>query len=127
MADGYCERPDRIDPEFLVGLFGNYEIVGREPDSGITYSGELEIQNSKNGYALKRIVSGETAIGKAWVEFCSPDKFPVLKFKYEKMKQPLEGSCFLRMDGDNYYLISCRTEYGKSKRGGLESMFQRQN
>ena len=127
-AREYCERPEKIDPELPAGLSGTYEIIGRLPNSDITYAGRVEIKEDETAYTLKRTVGGVTTIGDAWIEFCSPDKYMVLNFKYSKTPKPILGSCFLRTNGNNYYIISCYTRFigTELKQRGLESMFQLQ-
>lgn len=128
VADEYCKRPEKIDPEFPAGLVGNYEIIGRWPDSDTTYSGHLEIKDGGTSYSLKRTVGGNTIKGEAWIEFCSPDKFMVFKFKYTNAPKAFAGTCYFRGNSDNYYLISCYTRLDKTKykNHGLEAMFQLQ-
>jgi hypothetical protein len=127
-ADGLCKRQDKIDPEYPAGLAGKYEIIGRLPDSNTTYTGLLEIINSKSIYLLKRSVEGVTTTGKAWIEICGPDEIMFLRFNFHKQKDALDGSCLFRYNADNYFLISCYTSFvGKNyKKIGLESMFQLQ-
>jgi hypothetical protein len=124
-ADELCTR-QKLDPELPAGLDGKYEIIGRMPDSDVTYSGTLEVGIGKTAYTLKRTVNGNIANGEAWFETCGLDEIQVLSFKYTQGKKPMEGFCFINRNGDNYMLMSCYTNYVgvESKRSGLESMFQ---
>lgn len=124
-ADEICKR-EKVDPEYPAGLAGKYEIIGRMPDSDVTYGGTLEIKTGKTAYTLRRTVGGSTAIGEAWFESCGPDEIQVFSFKYTQGKRPLEGYCFIRTDGDNNWLLSCHTNFVgvPYERNGLESMFQ---
>ncbi|HSC74684.1 MAG TPA: hypothetical protein VLB90_00420 [Pseudomonadales bacterium] len=117
--ESFCNRQP-FDSEFLAGLSGNYEIVGRESDSGKAYVGVLKIAETKNSYVLVRTVGTDTVKGEAWVELCSPDKFVVLRAHYETKPKPIELSCYLRTDGDNYNRASCTTFEGS----GLEAWYQ---
>lgn len=128
VADDYCHRPDKIDPEYPAGIVGNYEIIGRVPDGRQVYSGKVQILTGDKSYTIKRTVAGKTMTGKAWIEFCSPDRYAVLRFNYDTEKKAFMGICYFRTNGDNYYLISCYTGYSqKSRPSGLESMFELQD
>jgi hypothetical protein len=115
----YCKRVP-FDEQVPAGLVGKYAVVGREADTGKTYSGVLEIAVVKGTYALTRTVHGQKLKGEAWVESCSPDKFRVLRATYESKPKAIELSCYLRFDGDNYTRASCTTFDG----GGLEAWYQ---
>ena len=124
-AGGYCELPQVFDPDGLPGLLGEYELIGRAPGSAVAYAGRLRIAPGDQGYRLQRSLGGEPAEGTAWVEYCSPDRYPVLMFSLATPRGPLLGRCFLRTNGDNYYLLSCYTRHpdgGDAE--GLEAMFQ---
>ena len=115
----YCKRVP-FDEQVPAGLVGKYAVVGREADTGKTYSGVLEIAVVKGTYALTRTVHGQKLKGEAWVESCSPDKFRILRATYESKPKAIELSCYLRFDGDNYTRASCTTFDG----GGLEAWYQ---
>ena len=124
-AGGLCERPQNFDPDGLPGLVGEYELIGRAPDSATPYRGRLHIGTGDRSYTLRRILGAERAAGSAWIEYCSPDRYQVLMFSLAAPREPLLGRCFPRTDGDNYYLLSCYTRYpdgGDAE--GLEAMFQ---
>lgn len=127
MADEYCQRPDKIDPEYPAGIDGRYEIIGRLPESDVAYTGQLQIANGTKAYSLRRTVAGKTITGEGWIEFCSADRYMVFKFRYNSGTKPFVGICYPRSNGDNYYIISCYTSDGTAfTHHGLESMFQLQ-
>lgn len=115
----YCKRLP-FDEEVPPGLIGKYELLGKEAGTGLTYSGALEIAVVNGTYALTRTVKGQTLKGEAWAESCSPDKFQVLRARYDSKPKPFELSCYLRFDGDNFTRASCTTFEG----GGLEAWYQ---
>jgi hypothetical protein len=102
------------------GLIGKYEIVGKDSETGRTYSGALEIAVVNGTFALTRTVQGRTLKGEAWTESCSPDKFQVLRARYESKPKAIDLSCYLRFDGDNFTRASCTTFDGR----GLEAWYQ---
>jgi hypothetical protein len=116
----YCRRMS-FDSEVPAGLIGKYEILGKEPETGQTYYGWLDISMVNESYVLRRQVKGQILIGAAWLESCSPDKFMVLKVRYDSKPKGQELSCYLRFDGDNYTRSSCTTSEGS----GLEAWYQR--
>lgn len=124
-ADEVSCQPQKYDPEFPAALLGKYEIIGRMPDSGVTYGGTLEIKGGKKAYALKRTVNGNTMAGEAWIETCGSNDFRMLSFRYTEGKRPLEGYCFMQSNLENEMLLSCYTNFAgkKNERPGLESMF----
>ena len=118
-AEPYCKRLP-FDEEVPPGLIGKYEILGKDAESGKTYSGALEIVVAKGTYVLTRTVQGQTLKGEAWAEICSPDKFQVLRARYESKPKPIDLSCYLRFDGDNFTRASCTSFDGR----GLEAWYQ---
>ncbi len=124
-AGGLCERPEAFDPDGLPGLVGDYELIGRAPGSAVAYAGRSRLAPGDQGYRLQRSLGGEAAEGAAWVEYCSPDRYPVLMFSLATPRGSLQGRCFLRTNGDNYFLLSCYTRYPNGGDAeGLEAMFQ---
>lgn len=118
-SEPYC-KPLPFDEEVPPGLIGKYEIVGKDEATGRTYSGALAIAVVNGAYALTRTVKGRTLKGKAWVESCSPDKFQILRVRYDSKPKPIDFLCHLRFDGDNFIRTSCTTFDGR----GLEAWYQ---
>lgn len=118
-AEPYCKRLP-FDAETPPGLTGEYEIVGKDAPTGRAYAGTLQIALHEHVYVLTRTVQGQSLRGEAWAESCSPDKFLRLVARYEATPKPIELSCYLRFDGDNYTRASCTSADGR----GLEAWFQ---
>jgi len=123
LAAGFCERMP-LDPEVPAGLDGSYEIVGKDPSTGVAYAGTLVLGIGKNRYAITRTIANTTVNGDAWMESCGMDKIKALVVRYYT-KPVTEMSCTLDADGDNYYRATCRTHQAGQKRIGLEAWFQR--
>lgn len=124
-AAGYCTREPAIDPELPAGLVGSYELIGKDPASGGTYAGALDISDGKTVYVLTRIVNGNTVKGSAWIERCGPDKFPIILARYDTEPTPIELGCFFGTDGDNYFGVTCKSGMvGREGTPGLEAWFQ---
>lgn len=129
-AAAYCTRLSPSDPAAPPGLAGHYQLVGKEPVTGQPYGGQLEVTPQGDGYRLRRQVNGQSVNGTAWMESCGTDRIKILRIRYATRPQPLEQACFARMDGDNYYQITCRNDYaapgnaGATGPRGLEALFQ---
>lgn len=115
----FCKRLP-FDGETPPGIEGNYELIGKDPETGSAYTGVLKISAGTETFVLSRTVNGKTVAGQAWAEVCSPDKFQVLTVRYEGKDGPLNLSCYLDYDGDNFTRASCTT----FEDGGLEAWYQ---
>lgn len=124
----FCERQPEIDPEFPVGLVGDYEVIGKAPGSDETYSGTvtIAIEDGASSYRLTRTVKGEKIFGEAWIGLCAgQDKVPVLMFEYSDVSPVIRGMCYTRWNLDNYHLISCYVRAASEAwhNNGYEAMF----
>jgi len=122
----FCERVPVIDLELPAGLIGTYRIIGIEPNNGTQYSGSVFVGVEKSYYILERKVGSTKVMGRAWIEKCGPDKITQLMIIYDTQPLKTEGLCNLGMDGDNYYIITCKTLMARvvPKLSGLEAWFQ---
>lgn len=116
-----CERIP-LGPEAPPGIDGHYQIVGKEPITGRPYSGALDVSEGRDTYLLVRTIKTKRLLGQAWMETCGADKIQVLVLEYRTEQQPILGHCWPRMDGDNYWHVTCRTSVRSS--AGLEAWFQ---
>ena len=123
IASGVCERVP-LDPELPAGIGGSYEIIGKDPATGNTYTGTLVLGYDKSSYRLIRTTQGNAANGDAWIESCGMDKIKMLVARYYT-KPVTEVTCALDADGGNYYRTTCRTRQGGRQWRGLEAWFQR--
>jgi len=124
----FCERQPEIDPEFPVGLVGDYEVIGKIPGSDETYSGTvtIAIEDGASSYRLTKTVNGNEFFGEAWISLCAgQDKVPVLMFEYSDASPATRGMCYTRWNLDNYHLISCyvRAASEAGNKNGYEAMF----
>ncbi len=118
-AEPYCTRL-AFDPDEPPGLTGHYAVIGRHATTHRPYTGTLAIETGTDTFVLVRTIGGRRVEGEAWLERCSPDRFPVLRVRYATTPTPEGMSCFLRFDGDNETRASCTTFDG----GGLEAWYQ---
>ena len=116
----YCERL-AFDGSTLNGLGGQYDIVGQHPLGGRPYNGALRLEMGENAYIVTRTIGRRKLQGTAWLEVCGPDKYQLLRVRWNASPQSIEYVCFLRGDGDNDIRATCNTVHGR----GLEAWFQR--
>ncbi len=122
IASGFCQKK-QFEPDFPAGLEGRYEVIGKDPTTGVAYSGYLAIAAGKTSYGIGRVINGKVSQGHAWIESCGPDKIAFLVAEYAT-EPAMKASCRLGADGDNYYRTTCRTDSGANLWRGLESWFQ---
>ncbi len=106
-------------------LAGKYEIIGRQPDSNVTYTGSGVLNANKHGLEVLRTLNGKTLKGTGRIEFATPDKIKVLRIRFEDGSQKYEGTFMIGSDLDNYArLTGCLyLQTGKTQRLGLEAWF----
>ena len=122
-ADSDKEIPP---PDYFVG---RYEVVGRKPDSKITYSGMIELRQ-KNGedFVLIRRIDGHEIKGTATLDHADPpaDHPAVLRIHFSENGREYEGIFLWRSDLDNFPRLTGLISEGgklKSKSVGLEAWF----
>jgi hypothetical protein len=118
-------EPARLYPvEFIAG---SYEIVGRRPDSAVTYAGRMEIV-IEEGAALLSITRtiGETVSGGTGsLEKTSADGVEVLRIHFEENGITYEATYLLGGDLDNYARLSgyVYKKAGGTQVPGIEALF----
>lgn len=123
IASDFCTKIP-FDPELPAGLNGRYEVIGRDPITRAAYSGHLTVTLEKDSYGVARVVNGKTVKGQAWIVMCGfVEKIMYLRVEYDTAPSTL-AACLFRMDGDNYYRVTCKIDDGKNSWRGLEAWFQ---
>ena len=106
-------------------VVGDYIIVGRDPDDGLSYSGTAHIELSEGGLLLKRRRGTHevTAIGRFEVP-SHPSEGRVLRFRWYD-PEPVLMTCLVSADLDNYARLTCYWVHEGSQipAPGLEAMF----
>lgn len=115
-----AEPPGMAQYRFLVG---NYECIGKWPDSKKTYSGRVVISELEDGVKMVRTINGKKveAVGKYGT--ATPDEIRVLRVKFIQDGVGYDETCMVGGDLDNYSRITCYVYTGNSKRVGLETLF----
>ncbi len=106
--------------DFLVG---NYECVGRWPDSSQTYSGRVEISKAAQGITIIRTIDGRRIEASGKFGTATLDKAQVLRVTFVRDGEDFEQTCLVNGDLDNYARVTCYSYTSKTKKVGLEAWF----
>jgi hypothetical protein len=107
-------------------LVGDYLLVGKKPDSEVTYSGRVVLKQRGDKFDVTRTIYGQTVHGTAFFETATPDKIPVLRMRFLFEGEAYEATYLWQGDLDNYarltgYVYS--STKNKTKLPGLEVLF----
>jgi hypothetical protein len=120
-----AKEPDR---EFLVDfLKGDYVVIGKKPDSDVTYHGRVTLQPRDLEFDITRIIDGTTEQGTARFETTGkPDETPVLRMRFKQDGKSYEATHMWKSDLDNYGRLTGYVYLplpGATKFPGLEALF----
>lgn len=120
-----CAEP--ADEEFLRGFMaGEYDVIGRKPDSATTYSGRLTLRAEGNVLQATRIIEGKTT--KATIRLdtvAGADRISVVRMSFALDGVEYEATYRWQSDPDNYPRftgIIYRVDH-QTKSPGLEAFF----
>jgi hypothetical protein len=108
---------------------GQYEMIGRRPDSYSTYSGTIKIEERSPGqFSIVRKIDGRTTTGTAFLDHADPpaESPSVLRIRFDENGKEFEGTFLWRSDLDNYPRLTgfiYRRGGAKTKSAGLEAWF----
>ena len=114
------------DMDFLYGyLQGTYILIGKAPDSNVTYYGTMEFINEENGLKVIRAVSGKIVTGEGKIEYATADKIQVLRVGFTENEKKYEATYLIGSDLDNYGRLTgfLYEKDGKTKLQGFEALF----
>lgn len=116
-----------FDAESTAGfLVGDYLLVGKKPDSEVTYSGRVVLKQRGDKFDVIRTINGQTVHGTASFETATPDRIPVLRMRFLFGGEAYQATYLWQGDLDNYARL---TGYvyspikNKTKLPGLEVLF----
>lgn len=118
------ENDDEIS--FLYDfLKGTYELIGRYPDSGKTYTGQIEFKISDNGLAVFRTVEGIETEGTGKIETATADSIKVLRVRFNEKGSDYEVTYLINSDLDNYARLTgyFYLRNGNTRKPGIEALF----
>lgn len=124
----YAAEPlkDKAHEDALLTFLENtYEMVGRYPDGGATYSGTVTLIRKENELAMTRDIKGKKAIGAAHLVAVTADAVTVLQAEFIEGKQKYQATYIIGSDLDNYARLSGRTNFAGrgTKKPGMEALF----
>jgi hypothetical protein len=114
------------DTDFLYGyLPGTYILIGKAPDSNVTYYGTVEFIKEESGLKVIRSISGKIVTGEGRIEYATADKTQVLRVRFIENKKQYEATYLIGSDLDNYGRLTgfLYEKEGKTKLPGLEALF----
>jgi hypothetical protein len=126
-ASGPDTASKPLDAEFLRGfLAGEYDVIGRKPDSLTTYTGRVTIREVGGTLEIIRTIDGKTERGTIQFDTTAgTDRIPVLRAHFSMDGQEYEATYLWRSDLDNYPRMTgyIYLPKNKTKSPGLEALF----
>lgn len=123
-ADGPMKDKDQED-SLLSFLEGFYEVVGKYPEGGDTYSGTMTLIRKGNELQITRNIKGKKSTGSAKIITATADNIPVLHADFMDGKQKLQATYIISTDLDNYARLTGKVYFigRETKSPGLEALF----
>ena len=114
------------DIDFLYNfLEGSYELIGRFPDSNMTYTGKVVLKKSGDYLEVIRTIKNKVIKGTGKIETATADKIKVLRIRFIDENKNYEGTYLIHSDLDNYARLTgyLYLKEGGTKEPGLEALF----
>jgi hypothetical protein len=116
---------ERLDEEFLRSyMAGEYNLIGRKPDSTLTYAGHVTIRNENGVLEVTRTIDGKS--DKCVARFdtvAGGDRIPVLKMHFQFDDKECDATYRWQSDLDNYPRFTGYVYLAGTKSPGLEALF----
>ena len=123
-ANAIAAEDEAMRGDFVIG---RYDLIGRHPDSGRSYSGQAVIDYVGRHLRLTREIAGKRTEVYGIVRRASPGEAWVLSFAWGS-KPTMEMVCLIGSDLDNYARLTCH--WGRAgnphKRPGVEAYFSQE-
>lgn len=122
-----CSVADQkpVDEESLRGyMAGEYDLIGRKPDSTATYTGHVTIRYEGGALQITRTVEGKT--DKCVAQFdtvAGADRIAVLKTHFRFEGNEYDATYLWHSDPDNYPRFTGYVYRADTKSPGLEAFF----
>jgi hypothetical protein len=113
------------EDSLLTFLEGSYDVVGKYPESGITYSGKMTLTRKDNVLEITRNIKGKKIKGSARLIAVTSDDIPVLQADLTQGKAKIQATYIISTDLDNYARLTGKVYFTgrKTKSPGLEALF----
>jgi hypothetical protein len=118
-----------LDEQFLCNyMAGEYDLIGRKPDSSATYNGHVSLRDEGGVLRVTRTVEGKT--DKCVARFDSvagTDRIPVLRMHFYFDGKEYDATYRWQSDPDNYPRFTGYLYLSGTKSPGLEALFPTHN
>ena len=110
-----------LDEEFLRSyMAGEYDLIGRKPDSSATYNGHVTLRDERGVLQVTRTVEGKTDKCAARL---GTDRIPVLRMHFYFDGKEYDATYRWQSDPDNYPRFTGYLYLSGTKSPGLEALF----
>ena len=114
-----------LDEQFLRNyMAGEYDLIGRKPDSSATYNGHVTLRDEGGVLQVTRTVEGKT--DKCAARFdtvAGTDRIPVLRMHFYFDGKEYDATYRWQSDPDNYPRFTGYLYLSGTKSPGLEALF----
>jgi hypothetical protein len=123
-----CVAAERHGEDLAEFIVGRYQLIGKESKTAATYAGNATIARSGAGLTVRRTIEGRTVAGTVVVERAMADAIPVVRIRFVDRGVPLEQTCLVTSDLDNWPRLTCQVYERGTTSGvpGLETYFPEQ-
>ena len=122
-----CADADRKPPDeesLRSYMTGEYDLIGRKPDSTVTYTGHITLRDEDGALQVVRIIGGKT--DKCVARFdtvAGTDRIPVLRMHFRFDGNEYDATYRWQSDPDNYPRFTGYLYFSGTKSPGLEALF----
>jgi hypothetical protein len=122
-----CADADRkpLDEDSLRSyMAGEYDLIGRKPDSTATYTGHVTLRDENGVLQVTRTIDGKT--DKCVARFdtiAGDDRIPVLRIHFRLEGKEYDATYRWQSDPDNYPRFTGYVYLARTKTPGLEALF----
>ena len=121
-ADADRKQPDQESLQSYMA--GEYDLIGRKPDSAATYTGHVTLQSENGVLEVTRTIAGK--IDKCVARFdtvAGDDRIPVLRMHFHLDGAEYDATYRWQSDPDNYPRFTGYIYLAETKSPGLEALF----
>jgi hypothetical protein len=117
--------PESLDGESLRSyMAGEYELIGRKPDSTATYTGHVTFRDENGVLQVARVIDGQTDKSVARFETVAGiDRIPVVKMHFHFDGKDYDATYRWQSDPDNYPRFTGYVYLPGTKSPGIEALF----
>jgi hypothetical protein len=121
---GDANRHPTDEESLRAYMVGEYDLIGRKPDSTVTYSGHVTVRNEHGALRFTRTIQGNTE--NCFAQFdtvAGEDRIPVLRMHFHLDAKEYDATYRWQSDPDNYPRFTGYVYLADTKSPGLEAFF----